>query len=184
MARSATVTFPTQRVGQNFNGKIVLLFSLTFISLQTGESWNNYHNDFNTSSNSHPLCFAPFWSKLEIVCGQQLPIFSKQGISSVFLWSDIFSNTDQFVAGPSIGNWIIFSATSFCKLCCSFVTILSALGCLRKWESKYELLPYTLSHPRILYEHLTVHFLICGSYSHQIRERTQVHLLIPFLKLL
>ena len=34
MARSATATFSTQRVGQNFIGKIVLLFSRTYMSLR------------------------------------------------------------------------------------------------------------------------------------------------------
>ena len=167
MARSATVTIFTQWVGPNFIEKIVLLFSLTYISLRAGESWNNFHIDFNTLSNFQPVFLLHSGVHWRLSVAYSFQYF----LNNVFRHS--FFDLTFFQTPTNLWQAHPLTTESVVVLCLVFICIRSS----GNGSQNIELLPNTLNHPRILYECLTVHFGICGSYSHQIKERTQVHLL-------
>ena len=121
---------------QNIKGNLAGLFNLVYRSHLARNSLNSFHIDFKIIRNSYLVASSPVWNVPWTTWRPQDPIPKIRGSSFLSLWAFNFVKTLQFVFGPSIeSNNICFSGKLAVELS-NAATMLSALGHLKKWESK------------------------------------------------
>ena len=101
IALSAVSSFSTQHVAQNFKGNFPDMLSFKYSSLLAAKSDRSFHIDFIILSISQLVSVTPALSDPETICKLQLPMSARQGSSFASLAVLNFSNTFQFVFGPS-----------------------------------------------------------------------------------
>ena len=155
IAFSPVSSFSTNRGPQNRCASFPETLLFTCMSIRAGESERIFHITFMTSRTFQSLALTPAFRGSGTICKLQLPISANFGSSFSSLNALNFSNTAQFVIGPSIESWFIFVfgrpsllfAVDWCKL----------YWCARwmNWESKYLVL--TTEFPK---SDLNIHLLL------------------------